>query len=65
MRIATAPMGPRNDHRGRYAARLFFYPSRLWPHSGQNLLEQNITCISTEGVGTEFIFSLEPASEEI
>ena len=27
--------------------------------------EQNITCISTEGVGTEFIFSLKPASEEI
>lgn len=28
-----------------------------------NQHEQNITVISTEGVGTEFIFSLEPASE--
>ena len=26
--------------------------------------EQNITAISTEGVGTEFVFSLEPAEEE-
>ena len=29
-----------------------------------NQHEQNITCISTEGVGTEFVFSLDPAARE-